>query len=66
MLTLVQVLNWGGEHKGNGNKLVFTRKAIETLGVCDVLIFSDAFDVLYVPSRRTKVSCRCACECSPV
>ena len=42
------VLNWGGEHKGNGNKLVFTRKAIETLNPCDVIIFSDAFDVLYV------------------
>ena len=46
------MLNWGGEHKGNGNKLVFTRKAIETLDVCDVLIFSDAFDVLYVPNLQ--------------
>lgn len=43
----ITVLNWGGEHKGNGNKLVFTRKAIETLHPCDVFVFSDAFDVLY-------------------
>lgn len=46
------VLNWGGEHRGNGNKLVFTRKAIATMNPCDVLIFSDAFDVLYAENAE--------------
>ena len=43
----VKILNWGGKHKGNGNKLVITVAELANLDPCDVVIFSDAFDVLY-------------------
>lgn len=66
------VLNWGGQHKGNGNKLVFTRKMLKTLDPCDTFIFSDAFDVLYVvacpslsPLLALVYCCFCALCCCP-
>lgn len=43
----IHILNWGGEHKGNGAKLVHVLKALHGADPCTTVIFTDAFDVLY-------------------
>ena len=38
----VKILNWGGEHKGLGNKFVFSYDEVKTYNPCEYVVFYDA------------------------
>lgn len=51
----LRVLNWGGQHLGFGDKFLASLNYISTLPPCDLVVFADAYDVLYAhPPEHVK------------